>query len=57
MKAVKQLIKGCQMAMHSATILAAKNISLRAANERVKRKRQKRRSYVGKGGASTAVEV
>jgi hypothetical protein len=56
-KAVKQLIKGCQMAMHSAAILAAENTSLRAANERVKRKRQKRRSYVGKGGASTAVEV
>lgn len=56
-KAVKQLIKGCQMAMHSATILAAENTSLRAANERVKRKRQKRRSYVGKGGVSTAIEV
>jgi len=56
-KAVKQLIKGCQMAMHSAVILAAENTSLRAANKRVKRKRQKKRSYVGRGGASTAVEV
>jgi hypothetical protein len=45
------------MAMHSATILAAENMSLWAANKRVKRKRQKRRSYVGKGGASTAAEV
>lgn len=43
-QAINQLIKGCQMAMHSAVILAAENKKLRAANERVKKKRQKKKS-------------
>ena len=56
-QAVNQLIKGCQIAMHSATILVAENKKLRAANEKVKRKRQKKRLYVGKGGVLSAQEV
>ena len=56
-RAIKQLIKGCQMAMNAATIFVAENTSLRAANERVKKKRRQRRSYVGRGGASAASEV
>jgi hypothetical protein len=56
-RAVNQLIKGCQMAMQSATILAAENKKLRVANERVKRKRQKKKSYVGQGGVLSAQEV
>ena len=44
------------MAMHSATILAAENRKLRAANEKVKKKRQKKRSYVGRGGVLSAME-
>ena len=56
-QAVNQLIKGCQMAMHNATLLAAENRKLRAANERVQKKRQKKRTYVGKGGVLSAQEV
>jgi hypothetical protein len=56
-QAVNQLIKGCQMAMHNAVILAAENKKLRAANERIKRKRQKKKSYVGRGEVLSAQEV
>ena len=56
-QAINQLIKGCQMAMHSATILAAENKRLQTANEKVKKKRQKKKSYVGKGGVLSAAEV
>ena len=56
-QAVNQLIKGCQMAMQSAVLLAAENRKLRAANERVKKKRAKRKSYVGKGQVLSAQEV
>jgi hypothetical protein len=45
------------MAMHSATILAVENRKLRAANEKVKKKRQKKKSYVGRGGVLSAIEV
>jgi hypothetical protein len=56
-QAINQLIKGCQMAMHSATILAAENSKLQTANEKVRKKRQKKKSYVGKGGVLSASEV
>ena len=56
-QAVNQLIKGCQIAMQSTVILAAENKKLRATNEKVKRKRQKKKSYVGKGGVLSAREV
>jgi hypothetical protein len=56
-QAINQLIKGCQMAMHNATLLAAENRKLRAANEKVRKKRQKRRTYIGKGGSLTALEA
>ena len=45
------------MAMQSATILAAENKKLCAANERVKKKRQKKKSYIGKGEVLNAGEV
>jgi hypothetical protein len=35
------------MAMQSATLLAAENRELRAANEKQKRKRERRRTYIG----------
>jgi hypothetical protein len=38
-QAIRQLVKGCQIAMHSATILAEENTKLRAANQRQRRKR------------------
>jgi hypothetical protein len=45
------------MAMHNAILLAAENRKLRAANEKVQKKKKKRRTYVGKGGSLTALEV
>ena len=56
-QAVNQLIKGCQLAMHSATILTAENRKLRTANERIRKKRQKRKSYIGRGGVLSVAEV
>jgi hypothetical protein len=41
--AVQQLIKGCEMAMHSAALLAKENRDLRAANEKEKQKRKRSR--------------
>ena len=52
-RAVRQLVKGCQMAMHSAVLLADENKKLRAANERQKKKRAVRRSYIATGGVLT----
>ena len=45
------------MAIHSVAILTAENRNLRAANEKVVQKRQKKKQYVGKGGAKTSREV
>jgi len=45
------------MAMQSAILITAENRKLRAANERVKKKRGKKKSYVGKGGALGVAEV
>lgn len=45
------------MAMHSATILAAENKKLRAANKKVKKIRQKKKLYVGRGGVLSVSEV
>jgi hypothetical protein len=48
--ALNQLIKGCQVAMHSATVLAKENRDLRAANEKQKqkgRRSNKRLSHAG----------
>jgi hypothetical protein len=44
--ALSQLVKGCQLAMQSATILADENTKLRASNERQRRKRKQRRQYI-----------
>lgn len=38
--ALDQLVKGCQLAMHSAVLLANENNGLRAANQKQKRKRE-----------------
>lgn len=43
--ALNQLVKGCQIAINSAVLLAEENRQLRAENERQKRKRAKKRSY------------
>jgi hypothetical protein len=44
--ALDQIIEGCQIAMHSAAILASENDRLFTANERQKQKRAKKRSYI-----------
>jgi len=44
------------MAMHSAVLLADENKKLRAANERQKKKRAVRRSYIATGGVLTVQE-
>ena len=56
-QAVSQLIKGCQMAMHSAAILTKDNSELRAANQRRKQKEQHRRRYIAQGGALQAQQA
>jgi len=43
--------------MHSATLLAAENRKLQAANKKIRKKRQKKKSYVGKGGVLSVIEV
>jgi hypothetical protein len=55
-QAIAQLVKGCQMAMHSATILAEENTKLRQANHRREQKKQQRRQYIATGGTLTGQE-
>jgi hypothetical protein len=43
--------------MHNATFLAAENRKLRAANERVKKKRAVKKAFVRKGGVLQVSEV
>ncbi|OJD23052.1 hypothetical protein ACJ73_05599 [Blastomyces percursus] len=50
-RALSQLVKGCQMAMHSAAILAAENRELKAANAKQKRKRERGHTYVAQEGS------
>ena len=55
-QALTQLVKGYQMAMQSAALLASENVQLRAANNKQKRKRKAIRSYIAHGGVLTAAE-
>lgn len=50
-QAIRQLVKGCQLAMNSATILTAEVSKLRQASQRQQRKKQQRRQYIACGGA------
>ena len=56
-QALNQLVKGCQMAMHNAVLLASQNERLYAENQRQKRKKAQRRSYIAKGGVLTSTEA
>ena len=49
-QAIRQLVKGCQLAMNSATILAEENRKLRTASQRQQRRRDQRRRYIARGG-------
>jgi hypothetical protein len=55
-RAVQQLVKGYQIAIYSAVLLADENKKLRAVNERQKKKRAVRRSYIATGGILTVQE-
>jgi hypothetical protein len=55
-QAIRQLVKGCRLAMNSATILAEENRKLRQATQRQQRKEQQRRQYIARGGALRAEE-
>jgi hypothetical protein len=54
--AIAQLVKGCQLAMNSAAILAEENSKLHVANHRQRRKCQQQRQYIARGGALQAQE-
>ena len=53
-QAIRQLVKGCQLAMNSATILAEENRKLRAVNSRRRQRQGRRRQYIATGGALQA---
>ena len=55
-QALNQLVKGCQIAMHNAVLLAQENKELQAANQHQKRKRNASRSYIATGGILTGAE-
>lgn len=55
-RALDQLIKGCQLAMNSAVILAEENRQLRHENKRQKQKRAKKRAFIATGGVLTIQE-
>ena len=55
-RALDQLVKGCQMAMNSAVLLAEENRQLRHENERQKKKRAKKRTFIATGGILTNQE-
>ena len=54
-QALQKIIKGCQMAIHNATLLQEENSRLRAENGRQKRKRA-RRAFIQTGGTMTIGE-
>jgi hypothetical protein len=56
-QALNQLVKGCQIAMQGAVLLATENERLRAANERQTQKRQIKRQYISKTTALTVAEA
>jgi hypothetical protein len=50
-QAIRQLVKGCQLAMNAATMLTEENKRLHALNHRQQRKANQRRQYIARGGA------
>ena len=55
-QALERVVKGCQMAMHNAALLASEIKDLRAMSARQKRKRKIPRLYIASGGVLTAEE-
>ena len=56
-QAIAQLVKGCQLAMQSATILTEENTKLQRAGQRRERKQAQRRQYISSGGALQVQEA
>jgi hypothetical protein len=52
-QAIQQLVKGCQLAMHSAVILIDENQKLQTENEWQKKKQFVQRSYIATRGVLT----
>ena len=55
-QALSQLIKGCEMAISSAMLLTSENKKLRMENQRQKRKRAKKCTYIARGGILLGAE-
>jgi DDE superfamily endonuclease len=55
-RALSQIVKGCQLAMNSTVLLAEENRQLRRENERQKRKRAQKKTYIARGGVLTVQE-
>jgi hypothetical protein len=55
-RALDQLVKGCQLAMHDAVLLAEEVRQLRHEAERQKKKKAKKRTFIAKGGVLTVQE-
>ena len=55
-QALSQLVKGCEMAMSSAVLLASENEKLRIENQRQKRRRVEKRTYIARGGVLSGAE-
>ena len=53
---LQQLVKGCQLAMYSTTLLTEENRLLRAENARQKRKKAIKKTYIASRGILTASE-
>ena len=56
-RALNQIVKGCELAMHGAVLLANENEKLRVENQRQKRKRVQKRSLIAKGGILSSAEA
>jgi hypothetical protein len=56
-RALDQLVKGCEIAIHNAKILASYNQQLLAENKRQKQKRAQKKSYIAKGGVLSGAEA
>jgi hypothetical protein len=52
-----KVVKGCQLAMSGAVLLAQENAELRSANEHLQRKKRQRRSHLQKGGVLQVQEA
>jgi len=55
--ALNKLVKGCEMAMQSAVLLASENQRLRAANQRQAKKRRNTKKQLTRGGTLTRLEA